>query len=61
MAVQIKIKEKIKNDRVMEKVLITKESALNRFKKAIEHKQEVKSSIEKEFASKGKIANVVFL
>lgn len=45
----------------MEKVLITKESALNRFKKAIEHKQEVKSSIEKEFASKGKIANVVFL
>lgn len=45
----------------MNNIKITKESALSRIKTAIEHKKEIKSSIEKEYALKGKVANVVFL
>lgn len=45
----------------MNKVQITKEAAVNRLKKALEHKKEVKASIEKEYASQGKVAKVVFL
>lgn len=45
----------------MNKEHVTKEDALNRLKTAMEHKREIKKSIEKEFASIGKVANVVFL
>lgn len=45
----------------MNKVQITKESALNRIKAAMKHKRDVKASIEKEYASNGKSVNVVFL
>lgn len=45
----------------MNKEPVTKEKALNRLKMAIEHKREIKESIEREFASNGKVANVVFV
>lgn len=45
----------------MNKVKITKESALNRIKAAMAHKKEIKASIENEYASNGKSVNVVFL
>lgn len=40
---------------------ITIESAMNRIKKALEHKKQLKKSIEEEFFAAGKKANVVFL
>lgn len=40
---------------------MNKVEALNRLKMAMEHKKEIKESIEQEFASNGKVANVVFL
>ena len=39
----------------------TKKQALDFLKKAIEHKQEWKREIEREFAEKGEPVNVVFL
>lgn len=41
--------------------MITKESAMNRIKKTLEHKKQLKKSIEEEFSAAGKKVNVVFL